>query len=270
MEAFKQYLDISHFKCLWAKCLIGISVATWTPKTNSKNQIHDTMSFRHLRLNNNNEHFIYYPPSYQMINYFPKDSFRLCLSFSYARSRAFVRCAFVHLSTSFWCQMRILYTIHTSILSRIDTAKFCTMLIMWRWQRQWWERRRGGRHVHYLACIVQLNFFQFSDRFFRSFFVIHSYWIILSNELILFLSLSLPTQQSLYNQSNHTDRNENTGNYFHLSRRNAHTHTVKSYVFVDYAAAFDFQENYCVTKMLWPLTMFGSTVNGVSNFHFAK
>lgn len=33
------------------------------------------MSFCHLRLNNDNEHFIYYPPSYLMINYFTKDSF---------------------------------------------------------------------------------------------------------------------------------------------------------------------------------------------------
>lgn len=80
-------------------------------KTKSKKR-NETMSFRHLRLNNNNEHFIYYPPSYLMINYFPKDSFLLCLSFGFWFCCAFAfrllrACVCVHLSTSFCCQMRI-------------------------------------------------------------------------------------------------------------------------------------------------------------------
>lgn len=40
------------------------------------------MSFCHLRLNNDNEHFIYYPLSYLMINYFTKDSFLSHLFFA--------------------------------------------------------------------------------------------------------------------------------------------------------------------------------------------
>lgn len=136
-KAFKQYLDISHFKCLWAKCLIGISVSAATNRKASKNQIHETMSFRHLRLNNNNEHFIYYPPSYQMINYFPKDSFLFCLSFSYfcflshsllliiVRCVCVCVCALVHLSTSFGCQMRIIYTLRYYLASITQSFVQC-------------------------------------------------------------------------------------------------------------------------------------------------
>lgn len=62
-----------------------------------------------------------------------------------------------------------------------------------------------------------------------------------------YFSLSLPKQQSLYNQSNYTDRNENSKIIFII----VPTECMRPYVFIHYAAAFDFQEIYYVYKPRW-------------------
>lgn len=143
------------------------------------------MSFRHLRLNNNNEHFIYYPPSYLMINYFPKDSFstlfELQLILLLVFSLSYVLCALEHLvllSNAY---------IYTSILSRIDNAKFCSnvgyAVVVVVAVAMYYLVRIEFRYISSIYC--RFRFFVFC------FFNIHLFRIILSNELILFFTKAI-------------------------------------------------------------------------------